>query len=62
MGAWESLLKEEGAIRKRRQQQIYYQRELRRKIINYVAIAFLCITIIGFIIFLAYLYKENKSG
>lgn len=62
MGAWESLLKEEGAIRKRRQQQIYYQRELRRKIINYIAIAFLCITIIGFIIFLAYLYKENKGS
>lgn len=61
MDAWNRLIKEEGAIRKRRQEQVWAQRKLRQKILNYIGIVLLCITIIGFIFFIAYLYKERHN-
>ena len=54
---WNELLATEGQIRKDRQQFIYARQQKRDKIINYCAIFLLVCTVIGFIVFLAYLYK-----
>ncbi len=54
---WNELLATEGQIRKDRQQFIYARQQQRDKIINYCAIFLLVCTVIGFIVFLAYLYK-----
>ena len=49
----------EGQIRKDRQKAIYDRKKFREQVINYIAIAFLFISIIGFVIFLAYLFKQK---
>ena len=54
---WNELLQTEGRIRKERAEFVHKRQEQRDKIINYTAIFFLVCTIIGFIVFLAYLYK-----
>ena len=41
ISAWEELLKTEADIRKRRQKAIYDQEEYRRKVLEWIAIAFL---------------------
>ena len=51
----------EGQIRKQRQKEIYERQELRRKIVEWIGIVLLCCTIIGFIVFLAWLYKEKRG-
>ena len=51
----------EGQIRKQRQKEIYERQELRRKIAEWIGIVLLCCTIIGFIVFLAWLYKEKRG-
>lgn len=60
--AWNDVLKMEGDIRKRRQREIYDRQELIRKIWEYIGWTILFCTIVGFILFLAYLYRENKHG
>ena len=60
--AWNDVLKMEGDIRKRRQKEIYDRQELIRKIWECIGWVFLFFTIVGFIVFLAYLYKEKKHG
>ena len=50
----------EGQIRKQRQKEIYERQELIRKIWEWIGIIVLCITVIGFITLLAYLYV-NKN-
>ena len=60
--AWNDVLKMEGDIRKRRQREIYDRQELIRKIWEYIGWTFLFCTIVGFIFFLAWMYKENKHG
>ena len=60
--AWNDVLKMEGDIRKRRQKEIYDRQELIRKIWECIGGVFLFFTIVGFIVFLAYLYKEKKHG
>ena len=57
---WNELLATEGQIRKDRQQFIYARQQKRDKIINYCAIFLLVCTVIGFIVFLAYLYKMKN--
>lgn len=57
--AWNELLAMEGQIRKDRQKAIYDRKKLREQIINYIAIAFLVLTIIGFVIFITYLLKKK---
>ena len=58
--SWNEILKMEGEIRKKRQQDIYERQELIRKIWEWIGIIVLCITVIGFITFLGYLYV-NKN-
>ena len=52
----------EGQIRKDRQKAIYERQKFKEQIINISAIIFLCITIIGFVILLAYLWKKKYGG
>ena len=59
--AWNELLAMEGKIRKQRQEMIYKRKELQHKIINGIAIGILVLTIVGFIIFLAWLWKEKRG-
>tara|TARA_Y100001937_G_scaffold108540_1_gene152307 strand:- start:20 stop:637 length:618 start_codon:yes stop_codon:yes gene_type:complete len=58
--SWNEILHMEGQIRKQRQKEIYERQELIRKIWEWIGIIVLCITIIGFITLLAYLYV-NKN-
>ena len=59
--AWAELLKTEADIRKKRQEMIYAQEERRRQILEYCAIGFLALVVIGFVIGIAYLYAVNKG-
>ena len=58
--SWNEILKMEGEIRKKRQQEIYERQELIRKIWEWIGIVVLCASIIGFITLLVYLYV-NKN-
>ena len=60
--AWNELLKMQAKIRKQRQEQVYAQQELRKKIIEIVSV---CVgaTIVGIgIIWIIYLVVEKKKG
>ena len=59
--SWNEILHMEGQIRKQRQKEIYERQEFRRKIAEWIGIILLCCTIIGFIVFLAWLYKEKRG-
>tara|TARA_Y100001935_G_C17242354_1_gene476390 strand:- start:548 stop:1030 length:483 start_codon:yes stop_codon:yes gene_type:complete len=59
--AWTELLKTEADIRKKRQEMIYAQEERRRQILEWVAIGFLVLVVLGFIVGVAYLYAVNKG-
>tara|TARA_R100001015_G_C4618038_1_gene174450 strand:- start:1168 stop:1653 length:486 start_codon:yes stop_codon:yes gene_type:complete len=56
---WSELLALEGQIRKQRQQEVYDQQKFRDQILNYVAIAFLCIVIVMFVGLMLYLVKQK---
>ena len=60
--AWNDVLKMEGDIRKRRQKEIYDRQKFRQQILEYVGWTCLFCTVIGFVVLLAYLYKESKHG
>ena len=57
--AYNELLKMEGKIRKDRQEAIYKQQQLRQKILEYIAIGVLACTVIGAVLFVAYLYGQK---
>ena len=59
--SWNEILHMEKEIRLKRKEEIYARQELIRKIWEYVGWTILFITVIGFIIFLAWLYKEKKE-
>ena len=59
--AWTELLKTEADIRKKRQEMIYAQEERRRQILEYCAIGFLVLVVVGFVVGIAYLYAVNKG-
>ena len=59
-GAYDDLLAMEGRIRKQRQEAIYKQQILRRKVLEWIGIGLLAIIITAFILFIAYLYG-NKA-
>ena len=61
MSAWDELIKTEADIRKRRQKAIYDQEEYRRKVLEWIAIAFLVIICIGFVGFLIWLGLNNRG-
>ena len=60
--AWNDVLKMEGDIRKRRQKEVYERQEFRRKILEGVGWVVLFLTVGGFLIFLAYLYRQSRHG
>ena len=60
--AWNELLKMQAKIRKQRQEQVYAQQELRKKIIEIVSV---CVgaTIVGIgLIWIIYLVYQKRSG
>ena len=58
--SWNEILHMEAEIRKQRQKEIYERQESIRKIWEYIGWFVLFCTVIGFIIFLAWLYKESR--
>ena len=58
--SWNEILHMEAEIRKKRQKEIYERQELIRKIWEYIGWFMLFCTVVGFIIFLAWIYKENR--
>lgn len=58
-GAYDELLAMEGKIRKQRQEAIYKQQQRRQKILEWVGISVLILSIAGFILFIAYLYGQR---
>jgi len=58
--SWNEILHMEAEIRKQRQKEIYERQELIRKIWEYIGWFILFCTVIGFIFFLAWLYKESR--
>ena len=58
-GAYDELLAMEGKIRKQRQEAIYKQQQRRQKILEWVGISVLVLIIVGFILFIAYLYGQR---
>ena len=51
----------EGKIRKDRQKMIYERQQLKEQIISVIGIIILCVTVVGFIVFILMLLK-NKYG
>lgn len=58
--SWNQLLKVEGQIRKQRQEEIYRQRELRRKISEIITITVICASGIGLLIWFAIWLKQSS--
>ena len=58
--SWNEILHIEAEIRKQRQKEIYERQELIRKIWEYIGWFILFCTVIGFVFFLAWLYKESR--
>ena len=58
--SWNEILRMEAEIRKKRKEEIYERQELIRKIWEYVGWFILFCTIVGFVFFLAWLYKESR--
>lgn len=59
--SWNEILRMEAEIRKKRQQEVYARQELTRKIWEYIGWFVLFCTVVGFIIFLAWLYKQKRG-
>jgi hypothetical protein len=59
--SWNEILRMEAEIRKKRQQDIYDRQQLIRKIWEYIGWFVLFCTVVGFIFFLAWLYKESRK-
>ena len=59
--SWNEILRMEAEIRKKRKEEVYARQELIRKIWEYIGWFVLFCTVIGFIIFLAWLYKEKRG-
>lgn len=60
-GGWNELLAMEGKIRKDRAEFVHKRQEQRDKIFNIIGITFLCLTILGFFLLIAFLWKMNRS-
>ena len=58
--SWNEILHMEAEIRKRRKQEIYERQEFVRKIWEYIGWSFLFCSVFGFIIVLAWMYKESR--
>ena len=60
-GAWQELVATEVDIRKKRQKAIYDQKERQKHFWEIVAILFLVSVLIGFILFVAYLFGQSPN-
>ena len=58
--SWNQLLKVEGQIRKKRQEEIYRQRELRRKISEVITVTVICASGIGLLVWFAIWLKQSS--
>ena len=58
--SWNEILQMEAEIRKKRKEEIYERQEMIRKIWEYIGWFVLFCTVVGFIILLAWMYKENR--
>ena len=58
--SWSQLLKVEEQIRKKRQEEIYRQRELRRKISEVITITIICASGIGLLVWFAIWLKQSS--
>jgi hypothetical protein len=59
--AWQELLRMEAEIRKQRKETLYAQREARRQFVEVVSIFFLVITVVGFFMFVFYLWYNRGT-
>ena len=59
--SWNEILQMEAEIRKKRRDEIYAKQELVRKIWEYIGWFVLFCTVVGFIFFLAWLWKEKRG-
>mgnify|MGYP004464155307 FL=1 len=57
--SYNELLAMEGKIRKERQKMIYERQQLKEQILSVVGIIFLCVTVVGFIVFILMVLKEK---
>ena len=60
-GGWEQLLALEGKIRRERAEFVHRRQEQRDKIFNIIGVTFLAVTIIGFFVLIAYLWKMQRG-
>ena len=58
--SWNEILRMEAEIRKKRKEEIYERQELIRKIWEVIGWILLFCTVVGFIILLAWMYKESR--
>ena len=59
--SWNEILRMEADIRKKRKEEIYARQELIRKIWEYIGWFLLFCTVIGFLFFLAWIYKQKRG-
>tara|TARA_R100001440_G_scaffold5048_3_gene11053 strand:+ start:3203 stop:3682 length:480 start_codon:yes stop_codon:yes gene_type:complete len=59
--AWQELLRMEADIRKQRKETLYAQREARRHFVEIISIFFLVFTIVGFFIFVLWLFINRGN-
>jgi CHASE3 domain sensor protein len=59
--SWQELIKMERDIRTQRQETLYAQREARKQFVEAMAFIFLGVVVIGFIIFMAWLFSNRGT-
>jgi len=59
--SWNEILQMEADIRKKRKEEVYARQELIRKIWEYIGWFFLFCTVVGFLFFLAWIYKQKRG-
>ena len=62
VSAWEDMLRMEGKIRKQRQEDIYRKEQFKQKIIEGIFLAILIATVVGFIVFVWWLKKQQDAN
>jgi len=62
VSAWEDMLRMEGKIRKQRQEDIYRKEQFKQKIIEGIFLAILIATVVGFIMFVWWLKKQQDAN
>ena len=58
---WSELMSIEGKIRKDRAEMVYKKIQLRDKILNWIGIAVISATVIGFVFLILWLWKQERG-